>query len=58
MSEKKAYLAFDYGASSGRLMLCTYDGDKIDLKEIHRFPNEPVWMAGHSTGICRDCSMR
>lgn len=47
MSEKKAYLAFDYGASSGRLMLCTYDGDKIDLKEIHRFPNEPVWMAGH-----------
>ncbi len=47
-SEKKqAYLAFDYGASSGRLMLCTFDGEKLDMQEIHRFPNEPVWMAGH-----------
>lgn len=49
MSEvkKQAYLAFDYGASSGRLMLCTYDGERIDMQEIHRFPNDPVWMAGH-----------
>ena len=44
-----AYLAFDYGASSGRLMLCTYDeaAKTIDMKEIHRFPNDPVWMSGH-----------
>ena len=44
-----AYLAFDYGASSGRLMLCTFDeaAKTIDMKEIHRFPNDPVWMAGH-----------
>lgn len=44
-----AYLAFDYGASSGRLMLCTYDeaAQTIDMQEIHRFPNDPVWMAGH-----------
>lgn len=37
-------LAFDYGASSGRLMLCRYDGEKITLEEIHRFSNEPVWL--------------
>ena len=47
MSKKTAYLAFDYGASSGRLMLCGYDGETIDLEEIYRFPNEPVWMNGH-----------
>lgn len=47
MSTKTAYLAFDYGASSGRLMLCRYDGQTIDLEEIYRFPNEPVWMNGH-----------
>ena len=30
-------------------MLCTYDeaAKTIDMKEIHRFPNDPVWMAGH-----------
>ena len=47
MQTKSAYLAFDYGASSGRLMLVSYDGEKLDLKEVHRFPNEPVWMNGH-----------
>lgn len=47
MGKSSAYLAFDYGASSGRLMLATYDGDKLKLEEIHRFPNEPVWMNGH-----------
>ena len=41
-----AHLAFDFGASNGRLMLGTYDGSKIALEEIHRFPNEPVWFRG------------
>lgn len=36
-------LAFDFGASSGRLMMSTFDGEKIKLTEVHRFPNEPVW---------------
>ncbi len=44
---QKAYLAFDYGASSGRLMLCTFAEGRLALEEIHRFPNEPVWMRGH-----------
>lgn len=35
-------LAFDFGASSGRLMISKFDGEKIELEEIHRFANEPV----------------
>lgn len=43
----KRVLAIDIGASSGRAMLCTYDGDKISMQEIHRFANEPVSVCGH-----------
>lgn len=43
---KKQILAVDFGASSGRGMLCSYDGNKIDLREIHRFSNDPVMMPG------------
>lgn len=39
-------LVFDLGASSGRAMLCSYDGEKLSLKEIHRFPNDPVLVKG------------
>lgn len=35
-------LAFDYGASSGRAMLGKFDGERICLTELHRFPNDPV----------------
>jgi rhamnulokinase len=42
MSKLKRVLAFDFGASSGRAMLGIYDGETIELKEIHRFSNEPV----------------
>ena len=47
MKQHGAYLAFDFGASSGRLMLARVEEGKIALEEIHRFPNEPVWMNGH-----------
>ena len=39
---KKQVLAFDFGASSGRAILGTFDGEKITLQEIHRFSNDPV----------------
>lgn len=40
---KKGYLAFDFGASSGRLVLGVLNIDnKLELEEVHRFPNEPV----------------
>lgn len=39
-------LAFDLGASSGRAMLASYDGERIQLEELHRFPNDPVLVRG------------
>jgi len=45
MSNRKM-LAVDLGASSGRGIIGAYDGKKIVLNEIHRFPNDPVHAAG------------
>lgn len=35
-------VAFDLGASSGRAVLGGLDGETLTLREIHRFPNDPV----------------
>jgi len=35
-------LAFDYGASSGRAILGKFDGNRLEIDEMHRFSNEPV----------------
>ena len=35
-------LAFDLGATSGRAILGRLGGGNLELREIHRFPNEPV----------------
>ncbi len=35
-------IAVDLGASSGRVMDLAYDGRRLQLEEIHRFPNIPV----------------
>ena len=43
---QKKILAFDFGASSGRAMIGSYDGNKIDIREIHRFSNDPVKVNG------------
>lgn len=40
-------LAFDIGASSGRAVIGHYDGARITLQEVHRFPNHTVPMRGH-----------
>jgi sugar (pentulose or hexulose) kinase len=42
----KRVLAIDFGATSGRAMLCSFDGSKIDIRELHRFDNSPVEVGG------------
>lgn len=38
----KTYLALDLGAESGRAIAGTFDGERLSLREVHRFPNVPV----------------
>ncbi len=42
----KRVLAFDFGASSGRAIIGVFDGEKIELREVHRFSNDPVKING------------
>ena len=42
----KRVLAFDFGASSGRAIVGVFDGEKIELREVHRFSNAPVTING------------
>ncbi len=39
-------LAADLGASGGRVILGAFDGERVELREVHRFPNEPVEVNG------------
>lgn len=47
MSIPTNFLAIDIGASSGRVMLGQWDGARIALTELHRFPNGTTEVAGH-----------
>ncbi|MGC2325422.1 MAG: rhamnulokinase family protein [Candidatus Sulfotelmatobacter sp.] len=48
MSERrhKPYLAFDFGAQSGRAVLAHLQSGILTTKEVHRFANEPVEYGG------------
>ncbi len=41
------YIAFDLGAESGRAIIGTFDGHKLHIEEIHRFPNHQIKILGH-----------
>lgn len=40
------YAAIDLGAESGRVVVGAFDGRRLTLDEVHRFPNVPVTVAG------------
>ena len=39
-------IAIDLGAESGRVMRVSFDGDRLEQTEVHRFPNIPVQARG------------
>lgn len=41
------YLAVDLGATSGRTVLATFNGEKIEMKELTRFKNPIIPLGGH-----------
>jgi rhamnulokinase len=43
---KHQFLALDFGSESGRAELITLRENKIQIEEIHRFPNRPVNLCG------------
>jgi rhamnulokinase len=43
---QRVYLAVDLGAESGRVMAGLWNGRRLALEEVHRFPNGPVRLAG------------
>ncbi|MCQ2426983.1 MAG: rhamnulokinase [Clostridia bacterium] len=42
MKKSKNVLGIDLGASSGRGIIGSFDGERLSLREIHRFVNTPV----------------
>src|SRR5579871_2051123 len=46
LSHSKSYLAFDFGAESGRAVLAHLQSGILTTREVHRFRNEPVEYGG------------
>lgn len=46
MKKVRNLLAFDLGASNGRAILGQFDGERITMRELHRFENNYVEMNG------------
>jgi rhamnulokinase len=44
--KEQCYLGIDLGAESGRVMAGIWNGKRIRLEELHRFPNGRVELAG------------
>lgn len=46
MAKTMRLAAVDLGAESGRVVVGSFDGDRLTIDEVHRFPNRPVEIAG------------
>jgi rhamnulokinase len=42
----KPYLAFDFGAESGRAVLARFQSGRVSMEEVRRFKNEPIEYGG------------
>ena len=42
MTATRKILAFDLGAESGRGVVGLFDGQRLQLQDVHRFPNKPA----------------
>src|SRR5689334_21802147 len=42
----RSVIAVDLGATSGRVELIRFDGERLALEEVHRFPNAPISAGG------------
>ena len=47
MTDKTYHLAVDLGATSGRTILASFDGEKVDMQEIARFHYPMVPIGDH-----------
>ena len=45
--ENKYYLAVDLGATSGRTVLSSFDGERVQMRELTRFRNPMIPLGGH-----------
>ena len=45
--KNKSFLAFDLGATSGRSILGTIEHDRLQMKELTRFPNQIIQIGEH-----------
>lgn len=41
------YLSVDLGATSGRTVIASFDGERVDMREFTRFENPQLPLAGH-----------
>lgn len=46
MEGRHQFLAFDCGATSGRAILATFDGESFGMEEVYRFPNSFIEVGG------------
>ena len=47
MTTHSNYFAVDLGATSGRTILASFDGQKVSMRELTRFPNPMIPLGGH-----------